>query len=254
MSDWSLALEQQKDLSVTSGSKAETAVAVRRGADLRLYMTTATYEETLYFQQTYAGAGEAFAGLMSHHHSYTHRGSPAVQPFVSLFKYDTSGTYSHIKWKPDGTVLDESNDYPYGIYRWYVCDRWRSVYEHDAHGTAVAGDLDELRELGREGRSIQVGIRQLFGLATDDASGPAHTCFLTTMQPVVRDGQVESNCDFVLVGAPQWPFTWEDGLHVAMMQPSTTGEITCYLVRPGKMPFVHSLPRRAMVWMVAEKV
>ena len=84
---------------------------------------------------------------MSHHHSYSHRGSRAVQPFVSLFKYDTSGTYSHIKWKPDGTVLDESNDYPYGIYRWYVCDRWRSVYEHDAHGTAVAGDLDELREL-----------------------------------------------------------------------------------------------------------
>jgi len=42
----------------------------RRGADLRLYMTTPTYEETLYFQQTYAGKGEAFAGLMSHHHSY----------------------------------------------------------------------------------------------------------------------------------------------------------------------------------------
>ena len=254
MSDWSLALEQQTDLSITSGSKADTAAAVRRGADLRLYMTTATYEETLYFQQTYAGEGEAFAGLMSHHHSYSHRGSSAVQPFVSLFKYDTSGTYSHIKWKPDSTVLDESDDYPYGIYRWYVCDRWRPVYEHDAAGTAVSGDLGELREMVREGRSIQVGIRQLFGLAADDASGPAHTCFLTTMQPLVRDGQVESNCDFVLVGAPQWPFTWEDGLHLAMMQPSTTGEINCYLVRPGKMPFAHSLPRRAMVWMVAEKV
>ena len=35
MSDWSLALEQQKDLSVTSGSKADTAAAVRRGVQRR---------------------------------------------------------------------------------------------------------------------------------------------------------------------------------------------------------------------------
>ena len=68
--EWKLAFEQNNSLATVSGSAAAVAGAARRGADLRLYMTTPTYEETLYFQQTYAGEGEAFAGLMSHHHSY----------------------------------------------------------------------------------------------------------------------------------------------------------------------------------------
>ena len=64
MSDnWQLVLEQKSDLSIKSGSTAA-------GADLRVYLTTPIYEETLYFQQIYAGAGDAFAGIMSHHHSY----------------------------------------------------------------------------------------------------------------------------------------------------------------------------------------
>ena len=251
-SKWVVALEQRTDLSVVSGSVAAVATAVRRGADLRLYMTTATYEETIYFQQTYAGPGDAFAGLMSHHHSYVHRGSPAAQPYISLFKYDTSGTYSHIKWMPDNQVLDESDNYPYGVYRWFVRDQWRVVYEHDGDGNRVRGDLDELKELVRRGRTLQVGIRQLFGLATDDATGPEHLSFATTMQPVIQDGQVLSNCDLVLVGAPKWPFTWEDGLHLGMVRPSTSGEIVAHLVVPGEPPFTRSVPRRAMVWMVAE--
>ena len=37
---WQLALEQQADLSITDGGKAALAAAVRRGADLRVYMTT----------------------------------------------------------------------------------------------------------------------------------------------------------------------------------------------------------------------
>ena len=39
-SDWTLVLEQQSDLTVTTGSTEQVAAAVRRGADLRLYMTT----------------------------------------------------------------------------------------------------------------------------------------------------------------------------------------------------------------------
>ncbi|MBP88467.1 MAG: hypothetical protein CMJ64_17425, partial [Planctomycetaceae bacterium] len=87
---WELALEQSKDLDVTRGTIAATAKAVRQGADLRLFLIARGYEETLYFQQTYAGPGDAFAGLMTHHHSYAHRGSLAEQPYFSFFKYDTS--------------------------------------------------------------------------------------------------------------------------------------------------------------------
>ena len=52
----------------------------------------------------------------------------------------------------------------------------------------------------KSGLSIRVGVRQLFGLNEDDASGPEHLSFLTTMQPLIQDGHVMSNCDFALVG------------------------------------------------------
>ncbi len=253
-SDWQLKLEQHQDLSISQGDPSGLAAAVRRGADLRLYLTTPTYEETLYFQQTYAGDGDAFAGLMSHHHSYVHRGEEIEQPYISIFRYDTSGTFSHVKWRLNDVRINEGQAYPYGIHRWFVCDRWCPVYEHDEEGNAVAGDLDKLKEAVRQGRTIQVAIHQLFGLAEDVADGPPHTSFVTSMQPVIKDGQVQSNCDFVAVGAPHWPINWEDGLHIAMMKPSTSGEILCFLAEPGNMPFKRMIRRRAMTWMVAEKV
>ena len=187
MSDWTLGLEQQTDLSITHGNIQELAAVVRRGADLRLYMTTEWYEETIYFQQTYAGPGNAFAGLMSHHRE------EVDQPNMSLFKYDTSGTYEQIKWLWGDVANDDGQAYPYGIYRWFFCDRWRLVYEHDADGNGLLGDRQEPVECIRAGRTIQVGIRQLFGLANDDPSGPDHISFLTTMQPLIQDGHAASN-------------------------------------------------------------
>ncbi len=247
--DWKLTLEQLKDLSVSSGDPAALSDAVWRGADLRLYMTTDTYEETLYFQQTYAGEAGAFAGLMSHHHSYVHHGQDIDQPYISIFRYDTSGAFSHVKWRWGDERLDESRAYAYGIYRWYTFDRWRLVYEHDENGNAVEGDLDELKEHVRAGHTIQVGIQQLFGMADNDTGGPSHISFVTTMQPVICDEHVKSNCDFVAIGAPRWPIHWSEGLHLAMMQPSTSGEILCFLAEPGALPFKRMIRRRAMQWM-----
>ena len=253
---WTLAFEQRTDLSTAHGSAAAVADALRRGADLRLYMTTDRYEETLYFQQTYVrldGADDGgFAGLMSHHHSYTHRGGPAEQPYVSLFRYDTSGRYEHLKWMVDNRTLDEGQAYAYGTYRWFVCGRWRLAYAHDAECNPTAGSLDDLRQAVRAGRTIRVGVEQLFGMASDHAAGPAHLSFLTTLQLIIEDGQVLSNCDFALVGAPTWPIAWADGVHLAMLRPSTSGEITCYLTPPGALHFRRSTPRRAMRWLVAE--
>ena len=251
--DWRLALEQSTDLTVVNGSRADVAAAVRRGADLRLYMTTERYEETVYFQQTYSGDGTRFSGLMSHHHSYKHRGSIAEQPYISLFRYDDSGTYAHYKWMLDNTVIDEAQTYPYGTYRWYICDRWRPVYEHDPDGNRVSGDLDELKVHVREGRTIRLGVRQLFGLANDRTEGPDHRCFMTPMQPLIAGGHVHANCDLVVVGAPHWPIVWSEGVSIGMMQPSTSGDVLCFVAEVGKLPFVRMHRRRAIQWLVAER-
>ncbi len=251
--EWELALEQQSDLSVTQGSTAAVADSVRRGADLRVYMTTEKYEETIYFQQTYAATGEDFAGLMSHHHGYVHHGQQVEQPNCSIFRYDASGTFAQMKWLWGDVAVDESQSYGYGVYRWFVSDRWRLVYEHDEAGCPMTGDLEELKGLVREGRTLQVGIRQLFGLVDDRTDGPDHISYVSTMQPVIRDDHVESNCDLVVIGAPTWPITWKDGLHISTMLPSTTGQIICFAAEPGNLPFTHLVRRRGMCWMVAER-
>ena len=250
-SDWVLALEQNSNGEITAGNLDDIAAAVGRGADLRLFLIAKDYEETLYFQQTYVGPDAAFAGLMTHHHSEAHRGSLADQPYFSFFKYDTSGSFSQVKWMLNNATFDESQAYPYGIYRWYVCDRWRVVYEHDAAGNGEAGDLEELKELIRSGRTIKVGVRQLFGIQDDDSSGPKHLSFLDVMQPLIKDGHVGANCDFILSGAPKWPCTWRDGLAVGMVWPWTTGEVVAHLAEPGALPFRRVIVSRGMQWLVA---
>ena len=247
---WALALEQSSELEVNHGSPAGVATALKSGPDLRLFLIAKGYEETLYFQQTYAGENDAFAGLMTYHHSYAHRGSLADQPYFSFFRYDASGTFSQVKWMWDNRTFDETQPYAYGIYRWYVCDRWRVVYEHDGNGNPVIGDLDELKEHIRAGHSLKVGVNQLFGLQSDHPSGPEHLSFLDIMQPLIKDGHVEANCDFILTGAPQWPFRWEDGLMLGMVWPWSSGEIICHLVEPGHLPFRRSSVRRAMQWLI----
>jgi hypothetical protein len=253
--EWVMALEQRSDTSVAAGSAADVADAVRRGADLRVYMTTDVYEESMTFQQTYAGAGDAFAGMVSHHNSFEHLGDDVDQPYICLFKYDASGVHSAVKWMLGDTVINESGNphtMVYGVYRWYVCDRWRLVYEHDAEGNRIAGDLDELKELVRQGKSIKAGVRQLSGLAEDDAGGPEHISFLTTMLAFIWDGQVVLNCDPALVGPASWPHTWSDGLHYAILRPSTAGQFDCFLAEPGKLPFERVTRRRGMQWLVAD--
>ncbi len=250
--NWTLALEQQTDLTATHGCPTALAGVLRRGASLRLYMTTEDYEETLFFQQTYVGSDDHFAGIMSQHHSFIHRGNEIDQPYVSIFSYDASGRYTHIKWMTGDVALNESQAYPYGIYRWFIQDRWRTVYRHDAKGNRIAGDLDQLLHHARSGHSIQVGVHQLFGLADDDPTGPQHISFLSTRQPMIADGHLRSNCDLVAVGAPRWPIDFANGLHVSVMLPSTSGEMLCFLAQPGKLPFKRTRLRRPMTWMVSD--
>lgn len=137
------------------------------------------------------------------------------------------------------------------VPRWYVCDRWRVVYEHDADGQPISGDLDELKEHIRTGRSVKVGVRQLFGIQEDDSSGPEHISFLSVVQPLIKDGHAGANCDFILAGAPRWPMTWKDGLDLGMIWPWSSGEMICHLVEPGGLPFRRTNVRRAMQWLVA---
>ena len=152
----------------------------------------------------------------------------------------------------DNRTFDESQAHAYGVYRWFVCDRWRLVYENDADGNCLCGDLDEFKECVRQGRSLKVGVKQLFGIQNDDSSGPRHVSFSSVMQPLIQDGHVGANCDFILSGAPRWPLVFKDGLALGMVWPWSCGEIVCHLVRPGHLPFSRTTVRRKIQWLVAD--
>eukprot|EP01045_Picozoa_sp_COSAG04_P017359 COSAG04_NODE_1530_length_6451_cov_2.039830_1_plen_341_part_00 len=235
---WQTMLEQGRDMAVRSGSFAAVAAAVARGADLRLYMSTDTYgtfyEEVMNFKQTLCRPdSERFSGL-GPFLSSVHHGRDIEAPFASFFNYDTcrgaleGPTHSLIKWLPDGTKLDESNYDPqtpanYDVYRWFVRDRFRTVFEHDASGAVVSGSKEELKECVRAGLTIRVGIWQLSGLeededeegdsgsgsgsssgsssGSDSASGPAELTFLETSQPFMPVAHEGSRSFFGREGA-----------------------------------------------------
>ena len=93
------------------------------------------------------------------------------------------------------------------VYRWYLSDRFRLVYEHDAEGVATAGSLVKLKEAVRNGLTIKCGIHQISRLAMEPstvASPDDSICFLPSMQPLICDegANVVMNCDSVLLGPP----------------------------------------------------
>ena len=77
------------------------------------------YEETLYFLQTLGpsrpsesdSADDYFAGICPHHTSFNHAGAQSDHPYFSLFRYDTSGAYAHLKWRAT-EVIDATQAYP----------------------------------------------------------------------------------------------------------------------------------------------
>jgi len=76
---------------------------------------------------------------------------------------------------------------------------------------------------------------------------------LPRLKPLIKDGHVGANCNFILAGAPQWPFAWKDGLVVGMVWPCSPGELICHLVEPSNLPFRRATARRAMQWLVANE-
>ena len=76
------------------------------------------YEETLYFLQTLgpsrpseSDSADYFAGFCPHHTSFNHAGAQSDHPYFSLFRYDTSGAYAHLKWRAT-EVIDATQAYP----------------------------------------------------------------------------------------------------------------------------------------------
>jgi hypothetical protein len=285
---WQPLLEQDQMLRVLRGSVAAAAAAVQRGADLRLYMVTDTYgtsyEEVMNFKQslwrrTPPSEDDRFSG-MGLFLSSVHHGRDITAPYLSFFNYDTcrgaleGPTHSLMKITPGGDTLDESNYEPtepanYSIYRWFVRDRYRIVYEHDADGAQLSGNKEELKACIRTGQTVRVGIWGLSGLEEVESSNSREEIsFLETAQPFIpvlsedtesffgqqgHASEVNLACDPVMVPAASatWPLSFREGLTIASLVPCTSGRIVAFLTQPSGA-FRREVRKRAMRWVVAD--
>lgn len=251
MSNPTLALEQAQDLRITAGSSEVTYDAVATGADLSLYMTTEWYEETLHFQQMYVGDDGYFAGIMTNMAPNRRARQMADQPFVNFFRYDTSGTYAHVKWHLDGRTERVSQSYPYGVYRWYVGEPWRTIYEHDEDGKPRSGSLGALMGAVRQGHRMRVAIRNLFGLDEPALAGPPHWVIVDLAQPCVAEGHVAGVTEPILVMAGIRPLEFSHPYFPGYAMPRTTGVLDMYLSSP-ELKLGRVIVNRAMRWMIQE--
>jgi len=248
MSNPILALEQAADLSATTGSAAAVFRAVSAGADLSLYLTTATYEETLHFQEVYVSDDGYFAGIRTDH--FANNGGLAMhdRPFVCFFRYDTSGAFALVKWYFDGTTEDVSQSHPYGVYRWFVSDPWETVYAHDDAGVPNAGSLDDLIAAVRGGYQMRVAVRDLFH---GDETPPAasHEVIVNVSQPCVAEGQVAALTETILLMDGQRPLDFTKSYFPGYAMLRTTGLVDMYLASP-ELRFGRRVAQRAMRWMI----
>lgn len=61
--------------------------------------------------------------------------------------------------------------YDFGLFRYWVRDRWTEVLAHGADGTVISGSLQALRQAQARGCSIKVGVSGLCDDLADDTNG-----------------------------------------------------------------------------------
>ena len=243
-----LALEQANDLSVTAGSVADVYRAASAGADLSLYLTTATYEETLHFQEVYVNDDGYFAGIRTDH--FANNGGLAMhdRPFVCFFRYDTSGTFALVKWYFDGTTEDVSQAHPYGVYRWFVGDPWETIYAHDDAGATTAGSLDDLIAAVRDGYQMRVAVNGLFN-GDEGAPSASHEVIVNISQPCVAEGQVAGLTETIMLMDGNRPLDFTKPYFPGYAMLRTTGLVDMYLASP-ELRFGRRVAQRGMRWLV----
>lgn len=175
----------------------------------------------------------------------------ADRPFINFFRYDTSGSYAHVKWYFDGRTENVSQAYPYGIYRWFVGKPWRTIYTHDEQGKPAAGSLGALMGAVRQGHHMRVAIRNLFGLDNENLAGPDHWAIVDIAQPCIADGHVAGTTEAILVMAASRPLDFSKPYFPGYALARTTGVVDMYLSSP-EIRFGRVKIARAMRWMIRE--
>jgi len=210
---WSCAYELDEHQRPMAGSTDALAMAVRRGADIRLYTTFdwldhmessadhGLIEETIDLRVTYLLEGRWVSALTAMRYPAEAGLGFAAEPSLSFFMYNQDGRFGIARpelrrverrpvmdqlpgHSPLYRVIDAADQgtnyashnatYDFNCIRWLVRDDWRQVLHHDEHGIVLEGSLDALREDFRRGCSVKVIVRNLCNFLAPGDAGIEH--------------------------------------------------------------------------------
>ena len=103
-----------------------------------------------------------------------------------------------------------------------------------------------------QNRDAEVTNGRIAGTAEAVRRGPDLRLFLIARGYEETLYFQQTNCDFILAGAPEWPFTWKDGIALGMVWPWASGAMISHLAESGHLPFRRTTVCRAMQWLVAD--
>jgi hypothetical protein len=146
--------------------------------------------------------------------------------------------------------------YDFEYFQFMVRPCWREVLSHDATGTVLAGDVDELADTFARGAEVKVAIRDLCNDLTQPDQIPAthevfihlgacyyyteRRLFMASANPVVRTRpSIPLN-----YGSRIWDFGW--------LMPRSDGHVARWLCDPYTLEFRRDAQRYAIRWFVGE--
>ena len=146
--------------------------------------------------------------------------------------------------------------YDFEYFKFMVRPIWREVLSHDADGTVINGDVNELADSFARGAEVKVAITSLCAdLASEEGPPVDHevfihvgACYYYTEQrlfiasanPVVRTKPSIP----VGYGSGVWDFGW--------LMPRTDGHVARWLCDPYTLKFRRDAQRYSMRWLVSE--
>lgn len=179
-------------------------------------------------------------------------GAPGPSPLdvpPNMPRYHTQSSFDGATNAPSSNFI-----YDFECFRFFVCDAWREVYAHDAHGAPLSGSMDALIDAFSRGCQLKIGVRNLCsGLAEDPASAPNHEIFVEVgpgyyytaeklfmvgSHPVIRVRPARP----MLYTTRGWDFGW--------LMPRTDGRVVYRRCDPYTLAFNDMESRCAMRWFV----
>ncbi len=217
---WQSVLTLDCERRCVEGSEEALVVAIRRGADLRIYTEffhdehlepgSSNHERVLEvseFRVTYLLDDRWVAGIMTLRQPIMPPVGFGPRPSMSFFLYNQDGQQAIGRPFLDGQSSDQvvqppelempkyhqwddwdagtnapSHNFVYDFetYRFCVWDDWQEVFSHDADGSVIAGSLEDLVEHFRTGSEIKLAIRGLCDDLSSDESELEHEVFIQT--------------------------------------------------------------------------